>query len=135
MNKKTNNLTKEEKMSIIISKKHGVNPAIPLCFFCNQPKNEVILAGHLPDDAEAPRNAVWNKEPCDTCKEYMRQGILLISTKDGEKGDNPYRTGGWCVVKEEALKKIIPENHPVHKMRMAFIEDSLWKQLELPSTI
>jgi len=121
-------------MSIRISEKHGINPTIPLCFFCNQPKNEVILAGRLLDDVEAPRNAVWNKEPCDTCKEYMKQGILLISTKDGEKGDNPYRTGGWCVVKEEALRKMVPdENHPMFKMRMAFVEDSSWKQLGLPT--
>ena len=86
---------------IKLSPKYGLNCAIPLCFFCNKAKNEILLPGRLPGDVEAPRNAVWDKKPCQECAGYMQQGIILISVKDGESGagDNPYRTGGWCVVK------------------------------------
>ena len=69
---------------IRISPKHGVNPSMSRCYFCDGEKNELILTGMLPGDAEAPREAVWNTEPCDQCKEYMKQGVIIISIRDGE---------------------------------------------------
>lgn len=53
--------------SIKISKKYGVNPTIPVCFFCGEQKNEVALLGHIGDyrkgeDIEAPRYAVLDYE-------------------------------------------------------------------------
>lgn len=115
-------------MSIRISQKYGVNPAIPVCFFCTEPKNELILAGRLPNDEEAPQNAVWDMEPCDKCKSFMEQGIILVSVKNGEKGNNPYRTGGWVVVKEG----IFNEDCKARKTRFAFIEDEEWDAIGLP---
>ena len=38
--------------SIKISQKHGVNPTIPICFWCGKEKNEIALLGKLPGDAE-----------------------------------------------------------------------------------
>jgi hypothetical protein len=121
--------------SIRLSDAHGVNPAIPLCFFCNKPKNEIILAGRLPGDREALRNAVWNKEPCDECAGYMKQGIICISTRDGEGGDNPYRTGAWIVLREEAMRRFVqPEAlaEEIARRRVAFIPDEVWNALGLP---
>lgn len=42
--------------SIKISPKHGVNPTIPVCFFCGKPKNEIALMGRMggKEDIEAP---------------------------------------------------------------------------------
>jgi hypothetical protein len=120
--------------SIRLSQKYGVNPAIPLCFYCNEPKNEIILAGAF-GGKEAPRNAVWDRVPCDKCQEWMKQGILFISTKDGESGDNPYRTGGWCVIKEEAVKGFVTNPdvlNSILKARVAFIEDKTWDAIGLP---
>ncbi len=48
---------------ITLSERYGVNPAIPVCYFCNEEKAEIILAGRLPQDREAPRHAVWDKKP------------------------------------------------------------------------
>lgn len=41
-------------------------------------------------------------DPCDKCRDYMEQGILLISVDPKRTQDrhNPYRTGGWVVIKE-----------------------------------
>jgi hypothetical protein len=120
--------------SIRLSQKYGVNPAIPLWFYCNEPKNEIILAGAF-GGKEAPRNAVWDRVPCDKCQEWMKQGILFISTKDGESGDNPYRTGGWCVIKEEAVKGFVTNPdvlNSILKARVAFIEDKTWDAIGLP---
>jgi hypothetical protein len=124
--------------NIRVSPQHGVNPAIPLCFFCNQEKNEVILAGHMKGDVEAPRNAVWDKQPCDKCREWMKQGIILISVRNGESGDNPYRTGNWIVVKDDLIEHmgIQPQTLKEHilKARVAFIPDETWNLLGLPTS-
>ena len=125
------------KGDLRLSPKHCLNPAVPLCFFCNQPKNEVILAGHMKNDMEAPRNAVWNWEPCDKCKEYMEKGVILISVNEKlSKGDldNPYRTGGWVVVKDEAIKRLINSElaADILKKRAAFIPDEAWDMMKLP---
>jgi hypothetical protein len=117
-------------MSLRLHKKYGVNPTIPTCFLCGKDKNEIILLGAAYKE-EAPMHMVFDKEPCDKCKEYMKQGIILISVRDGESGDNPYRTGGWVVVKEEALKKVIDDPKLLEK-RMMFVPDSAWKILRLP---
>lgn len=73
-------------------------------------------------------------EPCDKCKEWMKQGIILVSIRDGERGSNPYRTGGFVVIKENAVKEFsTPEMfEKVKKTRFAFIEDSMWDALGLP---
>lgn len=118
--------------NIKLSKKYGLNAAIPVCYFCNEPKNELIIPGLLKGDVEAPKNAVWNMEPCDKCKEYMNMGVILISVKNGESGKNPYRTGGWAVVKDEAVAGIFGENTPALKYRVAFIEDEAWDKIGLP---
>jgi hypothetical protein len=101
------------------------------CFFCNQPK-EILLDRRL--KVSLPMNAVYDKEPCDKCKEYMTMGILIISVRDGESGDNPYRTGGWWVVKEDFIKRIMKEGElrdNILKMRVLFLEDSVADKLGL----
>jgi len=121
--------------SIRLSPKHGVNPTIPFCLFCNEPKHEVILAGYLPGDQEAPTRAVWDRQPCEKCKEHMASGVVLISVRDGESGDNPYRTGGWVVVTDDAIRKVIqtPEvRDAILKRRVAFIPDEVWYSMGLP---
>ena len=79
-----------------------------------------------------------DKEPCSKCKGYMERGIILISVdEEKSKGDmeNPYRTGGWVVVKEEALKRMIQPQElldQILKQRVAFLPDEVWDLLELP---
>ena len=115
---------------IRLHKKFGLNPTITRCFVCGEDKNEIALLGAA-YEGEAPMHLCLDKEPCDKCKEHMKQGIILISVRDGESGDNPYRTGGWVVIKEEALKKVI--NDPkLLENRMMFVPDAAWKALGLP---
>lgn len=77
--------------SIKLSKKHGVNPTIPICFFCGNEKNEIALLGELPNDAEAPKHTIINYEPCDTCKEIMNKGITVmeVTTKPNAPNQPP----------------------------------------------
>lgn len=123
--------------SIRISKQHGVNPCIPLCYFCNEPKNELILMGELKGDREAPRNTVFDDYPCDKCEGYMKRGVILISVSNNAEEDdkrdrvayerekshylsmrygnkpfrpylqNPHRTGGWVLVSEQYITRVM----------------------------
>ena len=34
---------------IKLSPKHGLNPTIPVCFWCGEERNEVALLGHIGD--------------------------------------------------------------------------------------
>ena len=121
--------------NIRLSPKHGVNPSVGTCFFCGADK-EVILFGRLPDDAQAPHIACYNKEPCSKCADYMKQGIILISVRKGESGNNPYRTGKWVVVKDAFISRnVIPKELADHILshRVAFIPDDAWVALGLPT--
>jgi hypothetical protein len=118
------------------SPKHGLNPAVPKCYYCLEDKNEVILPGQInlrsgERDVEAPRNMVWDLRPCTNCEKLMEQGVILISIRDDEeppvlppapthreltaqeKEDrmrvhmwNPCRTGGWVVLHDDAMRRI-----------------------------
>lgn len=109
----------------------GLNPTIPQCFFCGEDKNEVALLGAA-FKGEAPMHMCINKEPCDKCKGYMQQGVIFIGVKDGESGENPFRTGRFCVIKEEAVKRMLNNSYFVPQSRVAFIEESTWVALGLP---
>lgn len=103
-----------------LSKKHGLNPSLSICFFCGKEKNELVLPGKLKGDQEAPRKAVWNYEPCESCKKYMKEGVLVAVVKDGSGPKNPYRTGRMLVIKNEDANK---------KTRFFFLEESAATQV------
>lgn len=142
--------------NIRLSPRHGVNPTLTCCFFCGK-ESGVALLGHLPDfkarknlgediaktlsgpvdDREAPRRLILDREPCDECKGWMEQGIILISVDEAKTVDrqNPYRTGGFVVLKEEAVRKIFSPPELVEnicKTRMAYMPDETWDKLGLP---
>ena len=111
--------------------KHYVGMSI--CFLCGEPK-AVLLDRRLKNSLV--RSAVYDQEPCDKCKKHMKQGIILISADpDSPDQKNPYRTGGFVVVKEEAIVRILGPGEfldSVLKERVAFVPDDIWKFLGLP---
>lgn len=97
---------------IKLSPKHGVNPCIPVCFFCGEEKNEIALLGKIGgrnEDLEAPRKAVLDYVPCEECQKKFAQGVLLIEVTNSPEyiglpiTENAYPTGRYVVVKPEAL--------------------------------
>lgn len=124
---------------IKVSPKHGLNPSLSACFWCGKDKNELILMGRLPDDKEAPRRAVFDYEPCDTCKAQMEQGITLIEASDRDNGNaeiqrGVFPTGRWAVITEEAARRLLqPESmvEAVLKHRKAFLDSESWQKLGL----
>lgn len=110
--------------------------AIPKCYFCGEDKNELIMNTRLTEKcAEQIKEAhgkVINTEPCDKCKELMKQGVMLIKVRDD---DPEYRLGNICVVKDEAIRRIFPEDDAIHllEMRAGFIAETLWDRIGLPN--
>ena len=78
--------------SIKLSPKYGVNPTIPVCFFCGKPKNEVALLGKMGgkgEDIEAPMHMVIDYEPCDECKANMDMGITIMGVVTKNPDNRP----------------------------------------------
>ena len=108
--------------SIKLSPKHGLNPTVPVCFFCGKTKNEVAILGKInKQDDEAPSHMILDYEPCDECKKQMARGITLIGVTDkpvsknqppiskDETGEH-YPTGDWCVVTEDCAKRLFTDD-------------------------
>lgn len=111
--------------SIRLHPKHGLNPTIPTCFVCGEDKNEVVLLGNA-YKGEAPMNMLFDKVPCDKCKAIIASGgVFLIEVRDGESGENPFRTGNLLALKEEAFVRIFDAvRSPIN-----FIEQSAMKKI------
>ena len=127
--------------SIRLSKEYGLNPSITTCYFCGKEDGIALLGDAYRDEhgnkAQAPMKiGCLNRVPCPECKELMKAGIMLISVRDGETGQDPYRTGKLCVVKEEAVKRLLTGEslEQALRMRMCFVEDRGWTKLGLPVT-
>jgi hypothetical protein len=127
--------------------------ALTKCFFCGGPGDIVLATRYRHDHTpvvnvkERCHNKVINMEPCNSCKEYMRIGIILISIRDGEGEKiqeemklhpegmpNPYRTGCFTVMREEAAKRMFTEDSTMFRFRWTFIEDALWDKIGLPKS-
>ncbi len=119
--------------SITLHPKYGVNPSISVCFVCNEDKGEILLLGYN-KGKEAPMKGCYDYEPCDKCKEYMKKGVILISVKDRDSGDNPYRTGGWVVVKRDMIRRALDGKFADEIIRrgLAFVPDEAWDKMGLP---
>jgi hypothetical protein len=99
---------------IKLSPKHGVNPSISVCFWCGKQKNAIVLLGKLKGDAKAPKEAVFDYEPCDECREGMSRGVSIIEavqTREESKTGLPamingvYPTGRMVVMNTEAFNR------------------------------
>lgn len=124
--------------SIKLSPKHGVNPTIPICFWCGEEKNEIVLMGKIDKkDSEAPRKIITDYEPCDKCKELFSKGIHVIGVTEQPvmKGMVPmiddgkaklYPTGSFFVGTEEWATNFLTVNE-----KEDMIEDVLNKKVLL----
>lgn len=124
---------------IVLSPKYGVNPTIPVCFWCGNERLEIALMGHIGDrrereDFEAPKHMVIDFEPCEECRKNMALGFTVleatrvpnnISNIEIQKG--VYPTGRFVVIKTEAAHRIF-KNLPNDANRV-FLDVSLFTQL------
>ena len=122
--------------SIPLSPEHGVNPTIPVCFWCGKDKNEIALLGRIggKEDREAPSRMVLDYEPCEDCRRGMARGFTIMeATNDPnavtsapiQKG--AYPTGRFVVLKDDAAEKIFSAS--VVAKRKCFVDPELFAHL------
>lgn len=124
-----NTETPTETMSGLTSRYDTQGPAVALtkCYFCGE-SNEILLQckNILFKDRriEQMNGKVYSMNPCNKCQDLMKQGVILITIDEEKSGPswnvppndpeerkhwmpNPWRTGGWFVVKDKAIKRLI----------------------------
>ena len=129
--------------SIPISPKHGLNPTIPVCAWCGQPKNEIAFMGKIKtdkrgEDPEAPMHCVLDYEPCDCCKEQWSQGVAILEAttkrpipyrppmqKSGS--DDIYPTMRMVVIKPELAERIFDGKFEVGQKLL--LEDEAFEKI------
>lgn len=127
--------------------------ALTRCYYCLEPF-EILLAteylnGEPVHDMAQYQDKCINMDPCPKCKGYMDQGIILITIDPSKSAanwhtnpnpgepfmPNPFRAGGWYVVREEAVRRML-EGSPkmlefAIKHRWMFIEHEAAERLGL----
>lgn len=127
--------------SITISPKYGVNPTIPVCFFCGEEKQEIALLGKLKGDVEAPHRMCLDYEPCEKCKQAFTQGILLVGVVTHPLPDNRppiqenlYPTGSYMLVTESFIERFLADDiktkEQVLKTRKLLLEEPVIQHLQ-----
>ena len=111
------------KESIALSPKHGVNPSVTHCECCGK-EIGIALFGKMKDDAEAPRDVAMGL--CDDCKKVIdANGLIIIEVRDGESGNNPYRTGRIVGISKDAKERIFKDI----KSSICYMEQSMFSQM------
>jgi hypothetical protein len=115
--------------SIRLHPEFGVNPTIPICFWCQKEKHEVAMLGAA-YKGQAPKNMLLDFEPCDSCAEQMAKGITIIEAN--RYGNEPKYTGRWAVINPDYLSEVFqPESlvEEVRKVRKALMEVEAFERM------
>ena len=119
--------------SIKISPKHGLNPTIPVCFWCGKQKNEIALMGRMTDDIEAPKNMVLDYVPCEECQNHMAMGVAVLEASDhpNTEGQPPmqkgvYPTSRFVVVTTECADRVFSAYAPWSEGKKVFVDSDVF---------
>lgn len=116
------------KESIKLSKRYGLNPSITHCECCGKELGIALFGADWKDEnghtAEAPRDVAIGL--CDDCKKVIdQQGLMIIEVRDGESGNNPYRTGRLVGITKDAKEKMFKDiNSPI-----CYMEQSMFSSM------
>ena len=125
-------MVEESKLGVALVKR--------ACPICATPHDaEILLNKRLTRPAAKRVEEMHGKvigmmeKPCDECQKLMDQGFLCVQVDESKTEDhsNPWRTGKQCVVKHEAMQRII-NNPELLKKGVAFIPIDAWEKIGLP---
>ena len=118
---------------IKISPKHGLNPTIPVCFWCGKQKNEIALMGRMKGDIEAPKNRVLDYVPCEECQSHMAMGVAILEASDhpNTEGQPPmqkgvYPTSRFVVVTTECADRVFNAYAPWSEGKKVFVDSDVF---------
>ena len=112
--------------SVRISKQFGVNPSVETCACCGKQFGVVLFGTSYMDVngkiAEVPMNVCMGNL-CNDCKAVIEAGrIFFIEVRDGETGNNPYRTGRLVAVKEKVVQTFLNSYGKINYMEHTMFE-------------
>ena len=112
--------------------------ALIRCFFCGKDKGLImntLLTSKAAKAVKECNGKVIDLEPCNECKELMRQGVMLfeIEKVPDDPSQRPKRTGRMAVVKDSAFDNFPDEDFKkqVLERRFGFIQSELWELMGL----
>ena len=116
--------------SIKLSPKHGLNPTIPVCFWCGNDKNEIAIVGRVNrDDDKMPMRSFLDYEPCESCQAKMKLGVTVIeatttpnSRTNVPMQPNAYPTGRWSVVTRDFINRLTNNNPKFAETNILFMD-------------
>lgn len=115
--------------SIRLSKEFGVNPSITHCECCGKDYGIAMFGTGYKDKktgktAQAPKDIYYGF--CNQCQGVIDQGgLLIVEVRDGESGDNPYRTGRIKGITKEAKERMFSDC----KAPMCYMEESVFEPM------
>ena len=127
--------------NIKVSPKHGVNPSLCTCFWCQENSTGIALMGRLKGDAKAPEKILdTSYTPCDKCQKMFDEGVTLIEASPEPifPGQPPiakgcYPTGSTMVIKKDDVIRGLfkpPEfAESIVKKRKAFITADAFQKI------
>lgn len=112
-----------KKDSITLSEEYGVNPSVLQCPICGGEFGIAMFGAGFKDKKtgktiEAPRVIALPDHICDRCRDVIenKKGVFFIEVRDGETGNNPYRTGRLTAIKREAAERLFKNFSAVNYM-------------------
>lgn len=133
---------------IEISPKHGLNPTIPVCFWCGKDKNEIALLGRIREkttnrfganvtkrdsDIEAPRKTILDYEPCDECMKMWYNGVVVLEVQQTPIMPNQpeiqkglYPTSRYVVMTVEGADRVFPQHAPWSKGQKVLVDSTVF---------
>lgn len=103
--------------NLILHKEYGLNSTIPICAFCGESKNEIVMLGAAYKE-EAPMHMIVDDQPCEACREKLDSGEWKFFIGECEHSG---------FIKTKALKEVTePEiyedlkDHPIFRMEKCF---------------
>lgn len=127
---------------ILLHPKYGLNPTMPVCFWCGEDKGEIALLGSK-YKGEAPPKMVLDYVPCTKCQEAQDSGITCIEATTPDRTKNPpfakegrmsmtCPTGRWIVVTRDGFARLPVDEKlraDIMERGKCFLEPATFNQL------
>jgi hypothetical protein len=135
-------MSRAKGRSLRLHPKYGVNPTMPVCFWCGEATGEIAMLG-AGYKGEAPMSLVINYDPCEKCRANMALGFLVVQC--GSIANNPpldknnpnsRPTGRWCVIKREVAHRLFgdsPQWPSIELHQRVLLDLGAWNKMGFPS--
>lgn len=92
--------------------------ALTKCYFCGDSGTVLISQRPTNKFVDEADGKVTDMTPCSRCADFMEQGVIIIAIDEAKSGPNwfkekmpnPWRTGGWWVVTDQFVRRVITPN-------------------------